>query len=86
MKGFWIFRILFIASALIFAPVSFPCHGQGVGHTMSVNVPFAFEMGDKHFAPGTYQVSELQWGIIELNGNSTAALALIRGEQGRTPT
>lgn len=86
MKGFWIFRIFFIASALVFAPVSFPCHGQATGHTMSVNVPFAFDMGDKHFAPGTYRVSELQSGVIVLSGNSTAGLALIRGEQSSRPT
>jgi hypothetical protein len=86
MKGFWIFRIGFIASALAFTPVSFPCHGQGTGSTMSVNVPFAFELGDKHFAPGAYTIRTLSSGVIEFHGNSAAGLALVRDEQGSRPS
>ena len=87
MKGFSIVRILFIASTLAFAPVSFPCHGQTSGHTMSVNVPFAFEMGDQHFAPGIYTVKTPASGVIELNNNHSAAgMILARDEQGYKPT
>lgn len=86
MKGFWIFRIALIASSLAFAPVSLPCHGQDIGHSMSVNVPFSFEMGDKHFAPGTYAVKTPASGVVELSGNSTAGLALTREEQGYRST
>ena len=47
MKAFWIFRIIFVVSSLAFAPVSFPAHAQSPGHTMSVNVPFGFELGNQ---------------------------------------
>lgn len=81
MKTFWSFRIIFIASALVFAPVALPCHGQSAGHTMSVNVPFSFEMGSKHFEPGTYSVRTPQPDVIEIQGHSTAAFALTHEEQ-----
>jgi hypothetical protein len=84
MKSFWIFRIIFIASAMAFAPVAFPCHAQTAGHTLSVNVPFGFEMGSKHFEPGTYTVRTPMAGVVEIRGNSTAGLALTHGEQGKT--
>lgn len=86
MKGFWIFRAIFIVSALAFAPVTFPCHGQTAGHLMSVNVPFGFEMGSKHFEPGTYTVRTPSTGVIELSGNHTAGLALTHDEQGYKTT
>ena len=83
MKAFWTFRILVVASSLAFAPVAFPCHAQTAGHTMSVNVPFGFEMGSKHFEPGTYTVRTPQVGVVEIQGNSTVGLALTREEQGQ---
>ena len=86
MKAFWTFRILFITSALVFAPVAFPCHAQTSTHTMSVNVPFGFEMGNQHFQPGTYSISTPQQGVVEIQGHSTAVLGLTRGEQGNKPT
>ena len=86
MKSFWIFRIIFIASALAFAPVSFPAHAQSAGHAMSVNVPFGFEMGNQHFEPGTYTIRTPQWGVVEVQGQSTVALALTHGEQATKPT
>lgn len=86
MKGFWIFRAAIIVSALAFAPATFPCHGQSTGHAMSVNVPFGFEMGSKHFEPGTYTISEPDSGVIEIRGNSTAGIALTSWGQTHNPT
>src|SRR6185437_2256827 len=86
MKAFWIFRIIFVVSTVAFAPVSFPAHGQTSGHTMSVNVPFGFEMGNKHFEPGAYTISTPLAGVIEVNNNSTAGMALTHGEQSYRPT
>ena len=86
MKTFWSFRIILIASALVFAPVALPCHGQTAGHTMAVNVPFSFDMGSKHFEPGTYSVRTPQPGVVEIQGHSTAALALTHEEQSNTPS
>ena len=86
MKAFWSFRIVFIASALVFAPVALPCHGQTAGHTMSVNVPFSFEMGGKHFEPGTYSVRTPQSGVVEVQGHSNVAFALTHEEIGNKPS
>lgn len=83
MKGFWTFRAILIVSSLAFAPVALPCHGQTSGHSMSVNVPFGFEMGDKHFEPGTYIVRTPGTGVIELRGSGNAGLALTHDEQGK---
>jgi hypothetical protein len=85
MKTFWIIRIAFIASSLAFAPISF-CHAQSSGHTMSVNVPFGFEMGNQHFEPGAYTVTTPATGVIELKNRSKAGMILSREEQGSKPT
>lgn len=86
MKSFWIFRIIFIASALAFAPISSPAHAQMAGTNMTVNVPFGFELGDKHFAPGSYTISKPAWGIVELRGTSNAGMILTHDEQSGRPT
>lgn len=86
MKAFWMFRIVFIATSLAFAPVAFPCHAQTSGHTMSVNVPFSFEMGSKHYEPGTYTVRTPDTGVVEIQGNRTGGLALTQQEQSNKPT
>ena len=86
MKAFWMFRIVFVASALAFTPVCLPAHGQAAGHTMSVNVPFGFELGSKHFEPGTYTIHTPEWGIVQIQGNSTGALALTHDGQSYRPT
>ena len=84
MKAFWIFRTLFVVSSLVFVPVCIPAHGQS--QTMAVNVPFSFEMGDQHFAPGTYTISTPSSGVIELSNRTTAGLILARGEESRKPS
>src|SRR5215469_11624676 len=86
MKAFWTFRILVIASSLVFAPVAFPCHAQTASHTMSVNVPFSFEMGSKHYEPGTYTVHTPETGVIEIQGNRTGGFALTQEERSSKPT
>lgn len=86
MKSFWIFRVMFIASALAFAPVCTPAHGQTAGHVMTVNVPFGFEMGGKHFEPGTYSIETPESGVVEIRGTSTGAISLAYGEQSYQPT
>ena len=86
MKSFWIFRIVFVAASLAFIPVSFPVHAQSAGHTMTANVPFAFELGSKHLAPGTYTVSTPIEGVIELKSSSDAIMTMANHGQSSTPT
>lgn len=86
MKAFWMFRVVLVASSLAFAPICLPAHGQTSGQAMSVNVPFAFDVGGKHFEPGTYTVRTTDWSIVEIRGASTGALAMTHDEQAYRPT
>ena len=87
MKTFWVFRIVLVASTLAFAPVALPAHGQSAGHSMSVNVPFGFEMGDRHFEPGTYTITTPAYGVVEVrNSAKNVGLILTHGEQSSKPT
>jgi hypothetical protein len=86
MKTFWMFRIVLVASSLAFAPACLPAHGQTPGYAMSVNVPFGFDIGSKHFEPGTYTIRNANAGIIEIRGAATGALAMTQDEQSYRPT
>jgi hypothetical protein len=84
MKAFWIFRTIYIASSLAFGCFSLPSHSQDVHHNMTVNVPFGFELGSRHFEPGVYTIKTPGQGIVELQGNSNVGMILtIDGESNR---
>jgi hypothetical protein len=82
MKTFWIFRIVLIASSLAFAPISLCANAQGDQHTMKANVPFGFEVGSKHLAPGSYTITTPAPNIVELR--STTDVAMILTHSGET--
>lgn len=87
MKTFWIFRIAFIASSLAFAPATFSANAQGISeHTMTANVPFGFEVGSKHLAPGTYTVSTPATNIVELRSATDVALIMTYDSDTGKPT
>lgn len=86
MKSFWIFRTLFVVTSLAFVPVSFPAHAQVDHHTMTANVPFAFELGSKHLAPGRYTISTPINGVVEVRSATDAAMILAISGQSGTPT
>ena len=86
MKAFWMFRIVFVAASLAFIPVSFSAHAQSDHHTMTANVPFAFEMGSKHLAPGTYTISTLATGVVEVRSTSDVAIILTCQGESSKPT
>jgi hypothetical protein len=86
MKAFWIFRIVFVAASLVFIPASFPAHAQGEHHTMTANVPFAFEMGSKHLAPGVYTITTLAQGVVEVKSNSDVAIIMANQGLSGKPT
>ena len=76
MKSFWIFRAAFIVTSLAFVPGSLPAHAQTDHHTMTANVPFAFELGSKHLAPGTYTISTPVDGVVEVKSTSDVAMII----------
>jgi hypothetical protein len=86
MKRFWIFRTLFLVTSLAFIPVSFPAHAQTDHHTMTANVPFAFELGSKHLAPGTYTISTPINGVVEVRNSSDAAIVMANHGESSRPT
>lgn len=81
MKSFWIFRTIVVVSSLAFFPMA---HGQTVNQTLSVNVPFGFELGSQHFEPGVYTVKTPMENVVELQSTSKAAVILtIPGESAK---
>jgi len=86
MKTFWIFRAMFVVSTLAFIPVAMPAHAQTDHHTMIANVPFGFELGSKHLAPGVYTISTPMEGVVEIRSTSDSALILTYAGQSNKPT
>lgn len=82
MKSFWMFRTLVLASTLAFLPA----FGQSSSHTMSVHVPFGFELGSQHFAPGVYTIKTPTQNVVQIQGSSRTALALTNNGQSYKPT
>ena len=81
MKTNCVFRAIFVAASLVLGSFSFTAHGQSDLHTMTVKVPFGFELGSKHLAPGTYTVSQPLQNIIEIRNGSDAAMIITHGGQ-----
>jgi len=50
-----------------------------------VNVPFAFQVGSTHFAPGTYILSNVQDHVLYVQGRKHSALAMSWHESSEKP-
>lgn len=83
MKAFWIFRTIVVVSSLAFLPM---VHAQGTDQTLSVNVPFGFELGSQHFAPGVYTIGTPLSEVVEVQGRSNGGMILAMNDQGKKPT
>jgi hypothetical protein len=83
MKVYWIFRTVIVVSSLAFLPI---VHAQTAGHTMSVNVPFDFELGNQHFAPGVYTIKTPLQHFVEVQGKSNVGMILAINDQSSKPT
>lgn len=83
MKGFWILRTIIVVSSLAFLPIA---HGQTRDQTLSVNVPFGFELGGQHFAPGVYTINTPLENVIQLQGKSNVGMILANSGQSYKPT
>lgn len=82
MKGFWIFRTIVLISSLAFLPA----FGQSPNHTLSVNVPFSFEFGNQHFAPGVYAIRTPSQHVVEFQGASNVGMILAIDGESHRPT
>lgn len=83
MKAFWVFRTIIVVSSLAFLPM---VHAQTADHAMSVNVPFGFELGNQHFAPGVYTIKTPLSEVVEVQGRSKASMILAMNDQSNKPT
>ncbi len=86
MKTLSIVRTLFVVASLAAGFICTSAHAQGAAQAVSVNVPFGFEIGSKHMAPGKYTISRSMNDILEIRTRSDAALLLTHGEQSYKPT
>jgi hypothetical protein len=82
MKAFWILRAIVLVSCLAFLPA----YSQSPSHNMSVNVPFSFELGNQHFAPGVYTIRTPLQHIVELQGSSKTGMIVAINAQSYKPT
>ena len=85
MKTLWIVRTIFVVASLAAGCVCTSAHAQN-GTSVSVNVPFGFEIGSKHLPPGTYTVRESLTNILEIRNSSTGAMLITHDGQSTKPT
>lgn len=86
MKTIWIFRTIFVVASVAVGCFSLPAHAQSDAHSLSVNVPFGFELGSRHLAPGTYTISRPLQDIVEIRGASDSAMIVTYGGQSTKAT
>ena len=58
------------------APLSPALRAQDPEDVVEVNVPFAFESGSQHFAPGLYTISRNDQNVIAIRGESKSGFVL----------
>jgi hypothetical protein len=85
VKTLSIVRTLFVVASLAAGCVCTSAHAQNP-ETIAVNVPFGFEIGSKHMAPGTYRVSRPMNSVLEIGNRSDAALLLSHDGQSSKAT
>ena len=71
-----IHRIFAVATLAATALLSRALHAQVSTHTSQVNVPFAFDCGDQHFAPGMYAVTTTDMNMLSVVNRSQSGWAV----------
>jgi hypothetical protein len=84
VKTIWTIRTIFVAASLVLGSFSMTAHAQD--HTLTVNVPFGFEVGSKHLEPGAYKVSESLDNVVSIRNNSNCAMLLTHSGETMKPT
>lgn len=79
-------RAAVIVAALSVALTSPALHAQMPATQSKVTVPFGFEVGSAHLAPGTYILSSPQELILAVHGAKHSALSMSSHEINRTPS
>src|SRR5580704_542349 len=76
------------ALVAVFAMVSVSnaWHAQAQRVIAKATVPFAFQAGDAHFAPGAYTLSSVAGDFLVIRGASKSASTIIRHDDARQET
>jgi hypothetical protein len=82
--------MLKIRAAVVVASLAIPSastvlYAQNQIERVRVDIPFAFEVGSTHLAPGTYFLSDSQDHFLSVRGASSSALTMNRREASRSP-
>ena len=78
-------RAAVVVAALAVPSGSTALYAQYQNERIQVNIPFAFEVGSAHFAPGTYFLSEPEEYFLSVRGPSGTALVMNRREASLSP-
>jgi hypothetical protein len=73
----WKFRASLSAAAIAVALLSPACHAQTRSSSASINVPFAFEYGSRHFDAGLYTIRMPVERLISIQGKSGQGIAFV---------
>jgi hypothetical protein len=68
----------FLTAALAIVSLSPSSRAQNLNVTGAINVPFAFETGYKHFAPGRYTIHMESANILSIHGANGSGLVMTR--------
>ncbi len=68
----------FLTAALAIVSLQPTSRAQNLSVRGAINVPFAFETGYKHFAPGRYTIHMESTNILSIRGTTGGALVMIR--------
>jgi hypothetical protein len=77
-------RTIALASLVAIASLSQTVIAQTGQYSTKVDIPFAFDYGTQHFAPGVYTVSMRDKNILTLTSGNRSAWALVQA--GYDPT
>ena len=78
-------RAAVIVAFLAVSSGSAVLYAQHQNNRRSVVIPFAFEVGSTHFAPGAYFLSDPRGDYLVVRGPSGTALTMIRQEESLSP-
>jgi hypothetical protein len=70
------FRASIFAAVVAFAPLTPVAHAQDNGMRARVNVPFGFQTGSQHYAPGVYTLEMENDHTLMISGASQSSMAL----------
>jgi hypothetical protein len=79
------FRTIALAALVAIASMSPALQAQTTDTYAQINVPFAFDYGTAHFAPGTYRIDMRSTKILAVHNGSRTGMAMVQTEYNHFP-